>query len=197
MTNPGYPVGRAAKNSFFDQSTRVLARTNTSTTIVNETGKTSLFTYTVPAHMLGTDRSIRITLNGTIVNDTGANQTMTWSVDYGSTTLWSDAWGSVYDPGASDLIQGYRVEYMLSVLDNLDSTRGQIVSGAYHIGEALTGPDTWGNFGSTGARSVTGFGGYSAEDTSTALDLVFSSQFGLASAVLSITLDNALVELLP
>lgn len=54
------------------------------------TGENDLMNYIVPAGTLGTDGIIRISINGSIANASGANRTYTIRVRYGATVLYAD-----------------------------------------------------------------------------------------------------------
>lgn len=56
-------------------------------TVVNTTTETSVFSGTVPGGTLGTNNLLILRMCGDIFNNTGANQTVTFRVKYGGTTI--------------------------------------------------------------------------------------------------------------
>ena len=65
----------------------IVARTVSSTTVTSTATETTVFSATLPAGTLGTDRLVRLDLGGDYQNDTGISRTCTVRVKLGSTTL--------------------------------------------------------------------------------------------------------------
>ena len=59
----------------------------TATTISNTTAETTIYSYSVPANTLGTNKMLSGILQGTYVNNSAANRTLVIRIKYGGTTL--------------------------------------------------------------------------------------------------------------
>lgn len=181
-------TGRSRRLTMFDQVVRVIHRDTADTTLVNSVTKTAMFTYTVPANLLGINRSIRVTIGGTSLQNTGSNKTITAFVDFGGTTMWQDAW-STYATNASRY--GWNAQFHLL---NDGTASAQVVSGMVSIHAA--GTSGRGNLGS-GGDWVQGFDGTAAIDTTADRTLNFQIQLGTADANYDFIRNFTIVELLP
>lgn len=79
---------------------------NTNTTEVtmasaNMLTETEIFSYTLSADQLGTDKALHLFLSGTYLNDSGANRTLRYRVKLGGTTILDRTSTTIADPGAS------------------------------------------------------------------------------------------------
>lgn len=166
----------------------ILRRDNTDLLIANTTAETALFTFPVPAYMLDGDRGLRVTIKGARKNTTGGAVDTIFRIKYGATTLWQHN-QSVGDDAAtcpfllefeicaknSDAIQ--EMDGRLSIFNVNSPTIGE--------GSAITG---------LAVDCV--LHGESAEDATTALDLVFSVEMDVANANAWWLHRKSLVELL-
>jgi hypothetical protein len=140
--------------------------------VVNTTAETTILEWTVPGNLLGADRSIQIDMGGDLLNNSGSNDTITFNVKYGTTTLISRTTGALgtSTPNRSWRLNGFlankTVSSQVAVIDVRISATG---SGA--------------GFGSfAGITSDGQAGGTSALDSSVARDLVITVQHSVANA---------------
>jgi hypothetical protein len=113
-------------------------RTTAATSISNNSTEATLYTYTVPANMMGTNRTVVVSLGGTYLNSSGSSSTLVVSIKFGGTTLYSDITAGF---GSSTGVRAWRLDINLN---NVDATNVQ------------TGGGTWFVGGSGGATTGTG-----------------------------------------
>lgn len=68
----------------------VYNRTVTTATIANTTTETSLYSLTIGAGDLSTNKAMHVVVAGDALNATGGNKTIQFIIKFGSTTLWDD-----------------------------------------------------------------------------------------------------------
>ncbi len=68
-------------------SVSVLDRKVTSTEVVSSITETAVYSYSVPANTLSTNRALRCTLIGDFLNNTGGNSNLRVKAKYGATTI--------------------------------------------------------------------------------------------------------------
>jgi hypothetical protein len=124
--------------------TTVLEKTTTNATIT-AAGPTNTFSYTVLGGTLLTQGMLRLTTAGTWANASGANRTVTISVSYGGTTMWSDTSNNL----ATGANTGYYMELFLCANN---STASQTLNGVIHIGG--TGASATGITGDLGSDEI-------------------------------------------
>ena len=100
-------------------------------TVVNQvitgSGPSNTFSYTVPGGTLGTDKVLRLQLQGRWENTTGSNRTVTIAVSYGGTTMWADTSPNL----AANRDTGWDIELRLAANS---STTSQTLNGRVMIG---------------------------------------------------------------
>lgn len=67
----------------------LLSRDATTVTVANTTDETTLFTYTVPAGMFGSDHALRLQMGGVLHNSDQDNTDFVFKIKLGATTLWN------------------------------------------------------------------------------------------------------------
>lgn len=164
---------------------RVLARAVAQADVTNTVTETTVFTYTVPAGLLGTSGALRLTLIGDYYNNTGTGPASTIRVKYGSTTIYSQS---------DNITQGAnRAGVLLEVvLSAANATNAQRVSGWCD----------WSNSGVNNASGTAGTPTYHksavhngvAEDSTTALAFAVTFQHGSTDANLSLRMHSAILE---
>jgi hypothetical protein len=176
-------VGWAAPGDFLRGASQI--------DVVNTVVETAIFTGSVPAGALGTDRMVRLTLYGDYLNNSAAGKTVTFRVKYGATTLWGDISPSL--TGNDPLRRTWQIELALGAQG---ASNVQVLSGR----AAMT---------STGVGSVAGIGtlagtptfdqlfyGSAAEDSTAAKTLAVTVQHSAAVSTVSIRRQYAALELL-
>lgn len=152
--------------------TRVLSRYTTITTVTNSTTETTVFTFSVPANTLSTDRMLRLSmLIGYTKNATGNLQCR---MKYGSTTV-----GDITLADAE--------------LANSATVR-QLVLVGYVYGRGSTSAQTSTLTAMVGSAVTKSGGSESTEDSTGALNLVVTLQFSAASGSLTASMRRAILE---
>jgi len=127
--------------------------------IVNSAADTIIYSYTIPANLLGTKGAVRMDIAGKFNNATGISRNLSFKVAFGTTptTVYSDALSVSTDAG------GFRAVDIHLVFGNDGATNAQKLSGLFSMGNN-TGPST--GFGAlSGLSAAYPFGGTSAKDT--------------------------------
>jgi hypothetical protein len=156
--------------------------------VVNSVAETSLFSFSLPANLLGTNRMVRLTLFGDYLNNSGATRTVTFKAKYGATTLFNDVTLAL---AASASRRPFRAEVELA---NQGATNAQVLSGLISLG--LPGGTTSGLGDLSGLPVlVNHLFGSSAEDSTAAKTLDLTVTHSAASASLSIRRQYACLAL--
>ena len=114
----------------------VLDKNTTTVTVTNSFTETTLYTVSVPANTLGTNKMLRVTMGGTYLNNSGATKSMVVSIKYGATTLYSDTSAALFSGTA---LRGWRLEFILAANA---ATNAQKLIGSFgmsHGGATTTG----------------------------------------------------------
>jgi hypothetical protein len=165
----------------------VIDRDTSSQSVANTTTETTVYTYSVPANALGTDRMLRLTLLGQYLNNSGSNKTFTVRVKFGATT--------VYEGVAESLATGAteRFHSLQFWLLARGATNAQYAYGHHLVGSLDTiggaNPDEGAGDRQTGHAAV-------AEDTTSAKTFSVTVQHGTAAATVTYQFDTAMLELI-
>lgn len=163
---------------------RTLDRKVVLTTVANTGTETAVYSFTVPANTLSTNKQIRLTLVGDYLNNTGGADIFTMRVKFGATTLLTYALNMAQD--ATRRVLGFQ-----AMLSAENATNAQSVGGI-----------AWnGGVGSTGGTMVTLGGNFfagsntAAEDSTLAKALAVTFQNATADALISSRLQFVILEL--
>lgn len=151
----------------------------TSVTVSNTVTETTIYSYSVPANTLGTNKVLRFTVNGTYTNQTGVNRTITVRVKYGATTILTKTSGSI---GSAVGTGSFNIEGNISEQAGSTSTQGGYMYCSFESGNG-TSVD-WTDRGNIN------------EDSTAIKTLSVTVQHSVASASLSLTKKYATLELL-
>lgn len=80
-----------ASNAFDLRYTKTLDVSSSTVSVTNTAAATTIYSYSVPANTLGTDKGLRLNISGQYLNNSGANRKVTITVSYGGTTMISQA----------------------------------------------------------------------------------------------------------
>lgn len=173
--------------------------------VVNTTTETVLYTKSITANHMSTDRMLRLNVIGDYLNDSGAARNLTVKVTFGGTTLYLSTFGNV---AVSATRRPFRVEVLLA---NLGVTNSQFMSGVIYlgsatltsggavgIGEVQGGHETTDSVLGAAKVKVTPFAtnGVAALDTTVARTLEVLVTHSAANASLSCRRKYGLLELL-
>lgn len=120
------PGGSGGSNTL--NYTKVLGTDGTVTTISNSAAQTTIYSFSVPGNTLSTNKFLKLELDGTYLQNSGANRTANIQVGYGTTTLINVSTGNL---GASATTGNWI--YYIS-LDANGATNAQVASlRGYHV----------------------------------------------------------------
>lgn len=123
----------------------VIAKSVVSQSITAQAGG-NYISETIPGGTLGTNRLLRIRAAGTWSNTSGATRTVTMTISYGGTTIWSDTSPTI----ANNNTVGWNVDVILA---SNNSATAQSLNGVIHIG--ISGGVTTGITGDLGTDEIT------------------------------------------
>jgi hypothetical protein len=86
---------RPASGLKLEDLSPILARSTTTTTVVSTNVETEIFSYTIAAGLLGTERSLGVKLMGDLLNNTAANQVATVRIKANGTIIYNDSTGNI------------------------------------------------------------------------------------------------------
>lgn len=171
---------RALKNVFVG----VLDRSEATVTINNSAVITSIYAFNVPANSMGTNKKLRLTIEGTLGNGTGADQTIGIGVSFGATGIIGAGW-TIAAGGTTNTFK-FVIE-----LANANATNAQRTFGYFSI--AAINSDT----GAPKAL-IAGFPqlvrNVAAEDTTVIKALGVQIQLGVANPAFSFVKESAVLE---
>jgi hypothetical protein len=188
LSNPGNVLGAIASSGYFVPV--VLARLTAQVEAVNTTDETTLFTFSVPANIMSTNRRLRLELGGDYLNNSGGTLTTseTLRIKYGGATVWADT-GKLHANSSNRKPWFLRCNIM-----NLGATNSQSLGGMILLG---------------GSPSTTGIGEYADDeldcstaigntgltvDTTSAQTLAVTVQHGQADANISYRVNSGTLE---
>ena len=156
----------------------VLGRGGAATNINNSTTTTSIYSVSIPANVMGTNRTVRTRLQGEYWHSVGATATMNIRIGLSTTTMW-------YDTSAALVVSTTsRPVNMDFDLTNLGATNSQLLWGKILIGEvvAITG---WGELDTDEIMATTPFHGTAAVNTTSAVTLDVFVRHSVASTLVT------------
>ncbi len=163
-----------------------------STVTIGGSTETTIYSYTVPANTMGTNKALRLTMIGDRLNDSGATKTITLRVKFGGTTLYQDVTATFADANLNRYPWNATV-----VLANQDATNAQTLGGQINFGINTTVPATgFGDLGVDEIIAATPFVGVAGTiDTTQDRLLEVTVQHSASHASNNIRLHYALLEL--
>ena len=162
------------------------------TDIVSDATEQTVYSKSIAANDLGTDRRLVLRLYGDYLNNSGAGRTLQIKVKFGATTLFDDVSGTL---GAAAV----RLPVLITIhLNNKGATNSQVMTGEIRLGDQ---PATSGlgnvaqTQGASAGRIDEVIAGTSAEDTTGAKTLSVTVQHGASNASLSFRVLSAYLEM--
>lgn len=153
--------------------------------VVNTVATTDVFNEAVAAGTLSTNRKLRLTMIGDVLNNTGSNQTLRVTVAYGATTVADTSSMSIATSASR------RPVWLEAEIDAANSATAQYSRGQVFVGAA---GDVGGTLGAA-AFHVSGINNAMAENSAGILTLKVSIVLGTASGNLSFRCHTVHVEL--
>lgn len=168
--------------------TTILTRDASEVNVVNSTAETELFSYELPAGVLGSDRAIRLAVAGIFHNQSGGLVVYTLRIKLGATTLWEDPGFTV---NSSVNIGVWRIDLEIDQI----AVNSQVTQGIVRMGARNVATSGYGAL--NGNVDVdTAIFGEAAEDESTNLTITVTIQMDTASASSDMIKKFAALELL-
>lgn len=121
-----------ASNAFDLRYTKTLDVSSSTVSVTNTAAATTIYSYSVPANTLGTDKGLRLNISGQYLNNSGANRTVTITVSYGGTTMISQATPNIATSGTTGN-WGINVYLMAANATNAQRAR---LDGSFEAGTA-------------------------------------------------------------
>jgi hypothetical protein len=167
-------------------------RDTTRTTVVsNSNTEATLYSYTVPANLLGTDRILKMTVLGAYINNTGSNQTLRVRYKFGGAEMWNDVTANAAS-NANE--RGFRFEFWIA---NQGTTNSQTGGGTAFIGgtgAASAGSGDLGSYVTLGDAHIT-FTSDPSINTTSPTTMEITVQMSTTKAGTSVRQDLAFMEL--
>jgi hypothetical protein len=169
----------------------VVSRNSAPSTVVNTASETQIFSYDLPAGLLGTDRTVQIQLMGDLLNNSGANQSINFRVAVGGVTVYSDSTGTIAT-NASPRPWTWTLNFA-----NLGAANQNYLSGTLMLGAAGGATTGLGDTGVAGLREVAmSSAGALAINTAAAQTIAVFAQLSVANAALYIRRFKAIATIL-
>jgi len=151
------------------QRVGVISKSVTTTTLTNTAG--NVLSYTVPAGTLGTTNLLRIRTCGTFARTSGTARSVTVTVSYGATVMWSDT--TTNQGGNSD--GAWDMDLILS---SNNSVNAQMLNGTVRIGgSGAVGAGTAGDLGTGTIGALAIVNGTAAINSATAQAFTIAVSF--------------------
>lgn len=168
------------------RSPAVVDRDLTAATIANSTTVTTLYSYTVPANMLGTDGSLELDYSGSYFNNSGGPSNFLVEVLYGSSLIFSSGnLSQAADAGARAVAGNVRLSIRNAVAAQ------QAARARFSIGA----PASVGTGSGDLSAHKTQVRNNLTEDSATALALIIRVTHGTANSNIIFKLDQAILTL--
>jgi hypothetical protein len=169
----------------------VVSRNSAPSTVVNTAAETPIFSYNMPAGLLGTDRTLQVQLMGDLLNNSGANQSITFRVAVGGVTVYGDFTGAIATSASR------RPWNWILNFANLGAANQNYLSGTLMLGVAGNATTGLGDIGAAGFREVAvASAGALAFDTAAAQTIAVFAQLSAANAALDFRRFKAIATIL-
>lgn len=169
----------------------VLDRTVTDSDVTNTTTETTVFTKTIPANAMSTNRVLHLIFIADYLNNNATSATLTIRIKFGGTTAWADS----VDASA---INASRRPFTLELwLANQNASNDQVGGGLIMLGAAAGATTGIGDFDTDEIESVTPFTTIDlAIDTTANQDLVVTAQWDVTQTTTSFKRRFAVLEII-
>ncbi|MGE0680765.1 MAG: hypothetical protein AB7P69_07635 [Candidatus Binatia bacterium] len=176
----------------------VLDRVTSTVDIVNDASEQALYSKSIAANVLSTNRLVRLSLLGDYQNESGAVRTLQIKVKLGSTTLFDDVTGNISSSsGGANARRPFCVKL---IVGNKGATNSQIANGEFWLGSRVAATAGIGDLanaiGIDNDSYIAPFAGSAAEDTTSAKTFSVTVQHSATATTLSVRRLLAFLELL-
>jgi hypothetical protein len=181
--------GTDAITSHTSSVVEVLDRSVASQDINTTAVETSIYSFSVPANTLSTNRMLRLSLICDYLNNSGTTKFITLKVKYGATTLYSDTTNTIATDASRHAV------YMVILLAANNATNDQVLGGYVNLGDAGGTTSGLGDFADDEIMAHTAIGGESAEDSTLAKTFTVTITHSASDALTSFRRHVAILEL--
>lgn len=176
------------------RSITILDRDLTQATAVADTTEQSLYSFTIPANILGTTGGIRLTLGGDYFHNAGGDERIIWRIKLGATTVLASSTGAGgYNSSAQKRKWSLTIWFLNNAAFNSQKWSAKGVMSGAAPEDMPFDPESV----SLGEMAIAGGYGTSAEDTFGALVLEVTLQHAAVKAGNFLNREMAVLELLP
>lgn len=182
-------IARSGANNKLDVEDLVGVQNQVATdvTVVNTTTETSIYSYSVPAATLDTNRLLRLTIFGDILANSGTPN-LTVRVKFGGTTIYADA-------TANFSASATRRPFFFQILLAGDgATNAQVLGGWLFVGAIGTATTGTGDLGVDENQGVAPIANTAALDQTSAQTLDVTVQWSAANASVECRAKHAVLE---
>jgi hypothetical protein len=167
----------------------VLDRAATAVDITNTTSETALYSFTVPANVLGTTRNLHVKIIGDFKNNNGVSENVTIRIKYGGTTFYDDLVGI----NNSSLRRAFIIDINMA---NQGSASTQFMVGDIQIGTASAPTTGIGEISTAGGAAIMPVGTDGTKSVASSSDQTFqvTVQWATGDPDLSFRRQYALAE---
>lgn len=159
----------------------------------NSAALTTLYTFSVPANVLDTQKMLRLTLYGDYLNNSGGTSTLRVQCAFGGTTMYDDTCSA---QNASATRHPFKFEFLIG---NQNSATSQVLGGMLTLGTSVSTTAGLGDLGAV-IIAATGFNtsifGTAAVNTTSSQTLTISVAHSATSTSTSIRRQMAILEVL-
>ena len=170
------PASSAGANTI--TYSKSLDTTSSAVTISNSAVETTIYTYAVTGNLLGTNKVIQSILQGTYLNNSGSNKTITARIKYGATTVATAVSANI---ATSATVGTFQISVFLGAQNSASVQQGQITL----VTES-----------GTSVMSTVSDNGVSAIDSTSSQNLVVTLQLSAATATQTVTKRLAITNML-
>lgn len=167
-------------------------RVTTPVSNLNSAVETTMYSKSIAANDLSTNKTLRLTLDGDhIANSVGNAKNLTIRVKFGGTTMYAETVNLSTDSATRSPFS------LVFRLSNQGATNSQVVVGEYNLstGGGGTGPTT-GEGATTTTNSIRKLFGTAAVDTTSAQTLAVTMQWDLNNSTREVKVYSAILELI-
>ena len=172
--NPPFTDGEIPSSAKWNTLVGVHDRSPTAVDVVSSVAETTIYTCTIGAGHLSSDRALELFLSGDILQNASASATL--RIKFGATTLWGNSIGAPLSTNDVD-----RRPWSLVVsMQNINSASVQELGGTFFLGDASSASVA--GLGSQFVSNVMPLQGTAAENSAGALAFAVTVQWNTSSA---------------
>lgn len=166
-----------------------IARLGSVVTVVSTVSETDLISWTVLGGLMSTNRTLRLTLIGDTINNSGATTTLALKLSFGGTVVWTDTSGTIAASASR------RPFFFQANISNVNSASVQYEAGFFLHGSAGGATTGLGDLSAAGQRETV-FSGSGTINTASDAVVLVRAQHGNSASTIDIRVQHAILEIL-